>query len=108
MLLGQIKTENFLEFFHYSFDIGLGKPCKDIIISLSFFDMLKISSQEVLWILCLLDIEILYSDGVKHIIRVLMYHNKLIAVSGHIRIVISFIAHPDVASSHRKDKTKGC
>ena len=106
MLLGQIKTENVLEFFHYSFDIGLGKPCKDIIISLSFFDMLKISSQEVLWSRRLLDIENISSDGVKHMIRLLIYNNHAISISGHIRIVVSFISHPDVASSHGRDETK--
>ena len=39
-------------------------------------------------------------------IRVYMYNNQVIAVSGHIRIVVSFIAHPDVVSSHGREKPR--
>ena len=106
MLLGRIKTKTFLEVVHNTFDIGLGAPCKDLIVVLMFFDMLKISSQEVLCIQRILDSENCFYDGVKNMIRVYMYNNQVIAVSGHIRIVVSFIAHPDVVSSHGREKPR--
>ena len=89
------------------FEIGLGDPCKYLIASFLFFDMLKISSQEVLWIRRLLDSENFSSDGVKHMIRFLMYNNQVIKLSVHIRIVVYFISHTDVSSSHIRDETKG-
>ena len=99
-MFGQIKTKIVLKFVHHMFEIGIGSPWKYLIDSTRFFEMLKISSQEVLWIRRLLDIETLSSDGVKQIIRVLMYNNQVIKLSGHIRILVSFIAHPDVSYSH--------
>ena len=48
MFLGRLKTEIILEVFHQTFDIGLGVPCTYLVVSLSFFDALTISSQEVL------------------------------------------------------------
>ena len=85
MFLGQIKTESVLEVFHNTFYIGLGSPCKDIIVSLRLFYTLKISSQEVLWIRHPVDSETLFSDEFKHMIRFLIYNNQVIAVAGHIR-----------------------
>ena len=108
MLIGRLKTESVLEIVHHMFDIGLGAPCKYLIVSLRFFGTLKIFPQGVLWIRHLLESETLSSDGVKHTIRVPMYRNKAITVEGHIRIVFSFIAHPDVTYSHGRDNTKGC
>ena len=100
------NPKSVLEFSHHTFGIGIGDPCKDLIFSLRFFDMLKISSQEVLLGRHILDSETLYSDGVKHTTRVIFYNNQVIEASGHIRIVVSFISHPDVAPSHVRDKTK--
>ena len=108
MLLGRLKTEIVLEVVRHKFDIGFGAPFEDIIFSIWLFDTIKISFQEVFWSRRLLDSETLSSDGVKYTIRVLMYNNQVIEVSGHIIIVVSFIAHPDVASCHGRGKTKGC
>ena len=108
MLLGRLKTEIVLEVVRHKFDIGFGDPFEDIIFSIWLFDTIKISFQEVFWSRRLLDSETLSSDGVKYTIRVLMYNNQVIEVSGHIIIVVSFIAHPDVASCHGREKTKGC
>ena len=108
MLLGRLKTKSVLEFVHNTFDVGLGYPCEYLIVRLRFFGTLKIYSQEALWIRGLLDSERVSSDGAKNKIRVLMYNNKIIVVSGHIRILVSFIVHPDVAYSHGRDETKGC
>ena len=90
------------------FDMGIGSSCKDLIFSLTFFDTLKISYKEVLWSQRLLDSETLSSYGFKHIIRLLMYNYHSIAVAFLIRIVVSFIAHADVASFHGRDESKGC
>ena len=90
------------------FNIGIGSSCKDLVFSLTFFDTLKISSKGVLWSQRLLVSETLSSYGVKHIIRVLMYNYQSIAVAVHIIILVSFIAHPDVASFHGRDESKGC
>ena len=108
MFLGRLKTEIVIEVFCDMFDIGFGDPWEDIIVSIWLFETLKISSQEVLWSRSLLDSETLYSDEVKQMIKVLMYNNQVITVSVHIRLVVSFIAHPYVASYHGRDKTKGC
>ena len=108
MLLGRLKTEIVIEVFCDMFDIGFGSSREDIILSIWLFETLKISSQEVIWSQRILDSETLSSGGVKHIIRVLMYNNQVIYLAGHIIIVVSFIVHPDVASYHGRDKTKGC
>ena len=69
------------------------------------FYMLKIFSQEVLCRKRLFDSETRSYDGVKNMIRVSMYNNQVIAVSGHIIIVVSFIVYPDVVSSHGREKS---
>ena len=104
MLLGRTKRKIVLEVVHHMFDIVLEAPCKDLIFSLMFFGMLKISSQEVLCRRRLFGSETHSCDGVKNMIRVSMYKNQVIAVSGHIIIVVSFIVHPDVVSSHGMEK----
>ena len=106
MLLGRTKRKIVLEVVHNMFDIVLEAPCKDLIFSLMFFGMLKISSQEVLCRRRLFGSETRSYDGVKNMIRVSMYKNQVIAVSGHIIIVVSFIAHPDGASFHGRDKKR--
>ena len=108
MLIVRLKTETNLEVFHHTFGIDLGAPCEDLNVNLRSFDTLKISSQEVIWSLRLLDIETLSCDGGKNMIRLIMYNNQAIGVAGHIRIVVSFITHPDVASCRKRDQTKGC
>ena len=107
MLLVRLKNKSVIEVFHHTFNIVLLSPCEDLIVSLRLFDTLKISSQELLWIRRLLDSETLSSDGFKHMIRVLMYNNQVITLAGHIIILVSFIAHPDVVSYHGRNKTKG-
>ena len=108
MSRGRLKTKSILEVFHHTFDKGIGAPCKYLIVSLMFFDMLNISTQEVLCRRHLLVSENLSYDGVTNMVRFSMYNNHVITVSGHIIIVVSFIAHPDVASCHGREKTKGC
>ena len=35
-----------------------------------------------------------------------MHDDQIIAIAGHIGLVVYFIAHPDVTSSHGRDKSK--
>ena len=39
-------------------------------------------------------------------VRILVHDDQIIKLSGQIGVVVSFIAHPDVTSSHGRDKSK--
>ena len=40
-------------------------------------------------------------------VRVLVYDDYIVAIAGHIVVVVSFVAYPDVTYSHGRDKSKG-
>ena len=49
MLLRWIKAEVILKVIYHTLNIILGAPLKDLIVSIRFFDMLKISAKELFW-----------------------------------------------------------
>ena len=65
MLLGRLKTESVIEVFHHALDICLGASFKNLVVGLGLFYNIKMFSEEVIWIWCLLDSEPLFSDRVK-------------------------------------------
>ena len=41
-------------------------------------------------------------------VRILVHDDQIIKLSGQIGVVVSFIAHPDLASYYGRDETKSC
>ena len=39
-------------------------------------------------------------------IRLLVHDDQIITIAGHIGVLVYLVAHPDVASSHGRDKAK--
>ena len=41
-------------------------------------------------------------------VRFFVHDGQIIKIEGHIGLVVFFVAHPDVMSSHGRYKDKGC